>query len=702
MKKILHEYQFADMTVRYEINEKQQVGLILYPSCCPLPDTSDKKAALDSMIQYKLSGDVYLGGYASGNTLRNGESVDRLCFESQTVSTSGEQTTVKTWMKDERGYRLLHVLDYFQGEKAVRIYCQFYNESNAPVILEMLASSSLEKISPYLSGDCSEEIQVHRLQSRWSQEGRLLTQSMEELLLEPSWTLEAVRCERFGQVGSLPVNHYFPFVALEDKKNHVFWGMQLAHNASWQMEIFRRDENIAVSAGLADREFGHWMKEVKPGEHFSSPKAIVSTAHTDSIDVFTGRLTDAGQRAADAGPVSEQELPIIFNEYCTTWGCPSHENICAILDKIKGRGFSYFVIDCGWFKEEGVPWDISMGDYQVSGSLFPKGLEKTVQAIRDAGLKPGIWFEIENVGEASRAYHQTEHLLHLDGHVLTTTRRRFWDMNDPWVQEYLTERVIGTLKKYGFEYMKMDYNDTIGIGCDGACSIGEGLRRNMEAAKTFVEKVKEKIPEIILENCASGGHRLEPGYMELTSMASFSDAHECPEIPIIAANLHRAILPRQSQIWAVIRESDSLKRIAYSIAATFLGRMCISGDVRELSDEQWEIIDQGIAFYKKIAPIIKRGQSYRYGPEVKAIRHPMGWQAIVRTGENKEAFAVVHTFHGNVPRNISIKLPEGTPAKISAVYSIPGRSAEIKDGRLLLHAMENDDAMAVYLHSLSN
>ena len=94
--------------------------------------------------------------------------------------------------------------------------------------------------------------------------------------------------------------------------------------------------------------------------------------------------------------------------------------------------------------------------------------------------------------------------------------------------------------------------------------------------------------------------------MSECSMASFSDAHECEEIPIIAANLHRAILPRQSQIWAVIRKDDSLKRIAYSIAATFLGRMCISGDVQELSEPQWKVMDDGIAFYKRIAPVKKR------------------------------------------------------------------------------------------------
>lgn len=36
--------------------------------------------------------------------------------------------------------------------------------------------------------------------------------------------------------------------------------------------------------------------------------------------------------------------------------------------------------------------------------------------------------------------------------------------------------------------MKIDYNETIGIGCDGAESPGEGLRKNMEASVSFIEK----------------------------------------------------------------------------------------------------------------------------------------------------------------------------------------------------------------------
>ena len=243
--------------------------------------------------------------------------------------------------------------------------------------------------------------------------------------------------------------------------------------------------------------------------------------------------------------------------------------------------------------------------------------------------------------------------------------------------------------------MKMDYNDTIGIGCDGAESLGEGLRQNMEASLDFIREVKEKVPGIILENCSSGGHKLEPLMMSECSMASFSDAHECEEIPVIAANLHRVILPRQSQIWAVIRETDSLKRIAYSVAATFLGRMCLSGDVWRLNDAQWKVIDDGIAFYKKIAPIIKKGFTSFYGTPLTSWRNLKGWQGIWRESEDGKAVAVFHGFDENAGVEMSIPVSEGY--QIKDVYSFENEEVVIADGSLRLTMNEDKKAVAVYL-----
>ena len=708
MKRIYSEFVLGDMQAVYVQDEETgSVELVLLPADAVYEVAYREKPYPDSLVQAKLSGDTYAGGYAGGRTMRQSATVLAQKLESQEETKQDDRTVICTTLSDERGYRYRHFLSWETGKKSLLSYTEFENASGEAVGLELLSSFSLGGISPYVGADESGQLKLHRVRSVWSMEGRLESQLLEDLQLEPSWAGHAVRCERFGQVGSMPVNGYFPYAVLEDTKSNIFWGAQLMHNASWQMEVYRRGDDVNLSGGLADYDFGHWMKQIEPGETFVSPTAILSVCRGGTWEI-SQRLTAALEETVDRGPESEQELPVIFNEYCTTWGCPSHENICGILEAIKDKGFSYFVIDCGWYKQEGIPWDIAMGDYHVSGELFPEGLDKTVDAIKSHGLKPGIWFEIDNVGEKAESYQNTEHLLQRNGAPLTTSMRRFWDMRQDWVQKYLEEKVIGTLKKYGFAYMKMDYNDTIGVGCDGAESLGEGLRQNMEASLSFIRKVKREIPGIILENCSSGGHKLEPLMMSECSMASFSDAHECEEIPIIAASLHRVILPRQSQIWAVIRETDSLKRIAYSIANTFLGRMCLSGDVTKLTDAQWDVIDRGIAFYKKAAPIIKDGYSMLYGPKVASYRHPKGWQCLVRTGggveheRRGELMAVFHSFNGEHDEPIEIPLPADGDYQIEMVYSDREADVSMKDGKLVCKIQEDMRAVAVLMRKAEN
>ena len=96
---------------------------------------------------------------------------------------------------------------------------------------------------------------------------------------------------------------------------------------------------MAFSGGLADREFGQWMKTIKPGESFTTPEAILTVCCSDeragsTVDYACQRLTQYAQKYVNAAPESEQHLPILFNEYCTTWGLPSHENIKGILEAV--------------------------------------------------------------------------------------------------------------------------------------------------------------------------------------------------------------------------------------------------------------------------------------------------------------------------------------------------------------------------------
>lgn len=139
---------------------------------------------------------------------------------------------------------------------------------------------------------------------------------------------------------------------------------------------------------------------------------------------------------------------------------------------------------------------------------------------------------------------------------------------------------------------------------------------------------------------------LEPSMLELCSQASFSDAHKTKSIPVIAANLHRVMKPCQEQIWAVLRKSDDEDRLNYTLASTFLGRMCLSGDIYDLSEKQWETVENAVGFYKKAAEIIKNGHTVYIGNNVRTNTKPEGQQIVITEYDGRQLI-VAHRFENS-------------------------------------------------------
>ncbi len=594
---------------------------------------------MEYFAEFKLQKDAYSGGYASGLSMCNSQSVGEL----EKIS----ETTEKTVYEDKRGHQL--IVDREQYKDVTFVTSTFINNGKEDATLEMLASFAIKGV---------EADKVYRLQSFWSAEGKLRVESILDLHLEPSWCANGYRVEKFGTTGSMPVRKYFPFLAVENSKTGEFMGIQLYTPSSWQIEIIgkERDNTLSIVGGMADRDFGHWMKKIKCGEAFVTPKAAIATGN--SLYDVCDKLVKAQQ--PDISPV-DNDMAIMFNEYCTTWGNPNIDSIKRICDQLKGKGIKYLIMDSGWYGDE--YWWNCIGDWEINETKFPGGLKPMADYIRANGMIPGIWYEFETVSKGSKHYDDVEHLLKKDGVPLSIGDRRFWDMSQPWVIDYLSEKVIKLLKDCGFGYVKVDYNDTLGIGCDDEDSLGEGLRKSVLATQEFFKKVKKELPDMVIENCSSGGHRLESSMMEIVSQASFSDAHETKSMPIIAANLHRVVKPEQSQIWAVLRAKDDIDRIRYSITNTFLGRMCLSGDVYDLSAEQWKEIEDGMDFYRAAADIIKDGKTTLIDCKTQSYNTPVGEQLVLRTLGDR-TLAIAHRFENS--KAIDTSFLEG--AKVLKTY----------------------------------
>ncbi len=695
-------FRMGDMVIEYLLDPKTEgIGFRIYPAVLKprlvkhrkfldedpalrlLPNGGKRLLTnrLDPLVHLKLRGEREPAGFSQGRTSHNG--FPQLRFRRQKVVREKEGTTIHTYLGVPGTCEARHTLLWKKGSSYLEIQTRITNRSTGPITLEAASSFSLGGITPFDRADAPEQLYVHRFRSYWSAEGRHERLPVEALHLDRSWCGAPGFSERFGQVGTLPVRGFFPFVGMEDAQASAFWGAQLAWAGSWQMEVYRRDDRLAIAGGLADREFGHWWKTLSPGETLALPPATLATSAA-SFEDLCSRLAQFQETTPYRPAPTEANLPIIFNEYGATWGTPERDRVLRLAREAAEMGCRYFVIDAGWYVPPEADWWNAHGDWTPGSEIFPNGLEEVAAEIRKLGLVPGLWFEFESCGEHSKAFGLTKYHLHRDGHPITVGTRRFWDFRDPWVKEYLRERVTNLLRRCGIGYLKIDYNETVGLGCDGAESPGEGLREHLLGVTSFIRDLRKHIPGIIIENCAGGGHRLEPSLMSLCDMGSISDAIGARENPIIAANLHSLILPRKAQVWAILHPDHSKREMLYSLAAGFLGRLCLSGSIDHLREEQRSFVKSVLKQYTECTPVIREGISQRHGAPVKSYRHPKGWQGIVRTHPTGSwVLVVLHAFEAP-GATVEIPLPRRKPQTLRVLAENAGE-VKVRNGLLKWH-----------------
>ncbi len=620
-------------------------------------------ASPSSVIHIKFAGTGFPGGFAAGKSLLNSPDTRSIVFSGQRkIPCQGGFTVITKFSCPAwENLSLEHLLVYRRGETGVRTSTRITNRGSKLVELDMLTSFSLGGITPYHRDFAPGRLFLHRFRSWWSAEGRWECERLEDLGLERAWSNwgnTPTRVEKFGQVGSMPVRGFFPTALIEDRGAGVFWGVQLAHPGSWQIEAIRCDDRVMLCGGQADFDFGHWRKHIQPGDIWTTPEALL-TVGTEGVDNICQRLTtmQAASLVKRRHRI-ERSLPVVCNDWCAHWSDTTHDKVVNMARSLRNTGVKYLVIDDGWQLRKTNTGQHN-GDWDVDPRRF-RNLKETCMAIRREGLIPGIWFEFETISPGNRTWEDaTAHQLHRDGVPLQVGNKRFWDFRDPWVHRYLRRKVIRLISKCGFGYLKVDYNESIGLGVDGSESLGEGLRSHLAAVQNFFLSIRKELPGVVIENCSSGGHRLEPSMMALADMASFSDAHECQEIPILAANVLRLIPARMSQIWAVLHRLDSDRRTVYSLAAGFLGRLCLSGEISSLSPPQMETVRHAIRIYDLVAPVIRDGAFRLFQHHNAIYRAPEGWQAVVTTSARHGRTLVVFHVFDSPPSIANAPLPPG-------------------------------------------
>ena len=101
------------------------------------------------------------------------------------------------------------------------------------------------------------------------------------------------------------------------------------------------------------------------------------------------------------------------------------------------------------------------------------------------------------------------------------------DLRHPAAGAHLDEMVDRLVDDWGVGYLKLDHNIDMGPGTDGRRVAGRGLLGHNRAYLDWLDAVLDRHPGLVLENCASGGMRIDYALLSRTPAA----VHQRPAGP---------------------------------------------------------------------------------------------------------------------------------------------------------------------------
>ena len=293
----------------------------------------------------------------------------------------------------------------------------------------------------------------------------------------------------------------FPFFNLQDGDRGAI--MAVGWSGQWVSVLERTKAGpTRLTAGM---EITHF--HLKPGEKVRTPRIVLMPWSGDRIAAhnrWRRLLLFHYVPQSNGRPVP---LPIAlqcFDRYSSTrtdWATEAGQ--IAAAEAASAMGADHLWLDAAWFPG-GFPNGV--GNWSAKPQEFPNGLKPVSDACHRLGLKFILWFEPERVGTGTQL--ATEH----PEFFLPGQDWGLYKLHDPVALRYLTDLLSQRIAEYGVDLYRNDFNlDPLPFWRTNDTPDRRGITEIQYVTGLYAmwDELIARHPGLIIDNCASGGRRLD-------------------------------------------------------------------------------------------------------------------------------------------------------------------------------------------------
>src|SRR4051812_22483852 len=313
---------------------------------------------------------------------------------------------------------------------------------------------------------------------------------------------------------------FVPFFLVDDGRDQFYGG--LMWSGAWRASLERADDRLRVGVS-----FPGVSTTVTSSKPFELPHTFFGIAAKATADE-TGALRQFVQQGIRHG---RPFTPLVTYNTWFVYGTRVNEDaMVAEIDRAATLGVELFVMDAGWYVGAGENGDFDftagLGTWAEDPDRFPSGLASLADYARGSGLKFGLWVEPERVslatvGKAGLA--QEPWLATRDndyGSPLNAQICLVGAAGRKWVFDQLG----ALIDRVRPDYLKWDNN--FWINCDRAGhghGASDGNMAHVQALYGILDELRQRYPDLLIENVSGGGARLDFGMMAFTDTAWMDD-----------------------------------------------------------------------------------------------------------------------------------------------------------------------------------
>lgn len=334
-----------------------------------------------------------------------------------------------------------------------------------------------------------------------------------------------------------------PFLAVWNKQTNRGMVFHYLPNCAWRMSARRTQvpddgENTQIVIEMGPEYRGLDMT-LQAGETLTLPEVWYYET-SDRVGMDAWRLHRYCHKRYPRGT-----LPVIYNTWMCHFDNVNYDVVSKQVPLAADLGAEYFVLDAGWFGN-GAGWSQSVGDWQENmDTKYAGRVIDVANLVRSLGMKFGLWFEPERAAAGSKAV--KEH----PSYYLKGSEWYFTDFANPEACEFVLNSISETIEKYGVEFVKFDFNADLWFD-----ERRTAFFAYYEGYHAFLKALKARFPSLYIENCASGGERLNLANIQQFRSFWYSDCQSPYQGVRMIKDGMRRMPPQLFERWFVAQSAQ--------------------------------------------------------------------------------------------------------------------------------------------------